>query len=211
MTYRQDSQYLRRQDPRRVESAVTEHVRNLSAAHPTASRTSPDVMLRAAAAVLLLALLAPGGTIEIGRDTIAERVGGVGTRTVTRSTVWLRNVCRALNRPRRGRHRQGVSIYAAHASTMRAVAARLRREGRRRSRVALDAVATRKAQDTRSQPATVAQVEPPYPGDLRGRPDPALLGRGQLQTEPPGSGPNSVVQVIEPPDSIPSMQRNLSK
>lgn len=155
--------YLRTQDRYRLRSILDDYVRDLVRLCPPVKglQREAEHLLHAAATLLLLALLAPDGVLAAGIPRLVEE-SNTSTRTVVRASGWLRNACRTMNRPHRGRPGRGVNKYAAPFAIVTEVANRMRDYSRQRQRQGLE----RKRLRDKESPAlraTSAHVAPALP------------------------------------------------
>jgi hypothetical protein len=183
--------YLRGVDRHRLRGTLDLYVRELVRRLPAIPGTqrAAEHLTLTAVTLMLLVLTSRDGVLVAGIPYIAEQAG-TSERTVSRASKWLRNVCRAMNRPKRGRKGEGVNHYTLPLSIVTEIANRVRAAGQDASRKG------KRMRDKSSQSATSADVAPPSPpsGGFVGRMAQALALRralGQVGDEcehgaPPG-------------------------
>ena len=176
--------YLRTQDARKLAGIVGDVLIGLLDRFPlsTGKRRSAH-RVEVAVALVVMVLHAPGGVLEAGIPTIADRAG-VSERTTIRASGWLRNLCRVLNRPYRGTPGNGVNKYLLPPSVVRDIAERCRAHGRAAASAAL---AAKRNRDKRRSPVcdtkSLEVPAPPSPGVVvgsSGRVDPVEATRRRL-------------------------------
>lgn len=155
--------YLRTRDRHRLRGILDLYVRELIGRLPAVPGTqrAAEHLILTATTLLLLTVTARDGVLVAGIPTIAQQAG-TSESTAKRASKWLRNVCRAMNRPKRGRPGAGTNQYALPLGIVTEIANRVRADYKAASSRSL----ARKAQQDNASPAlqvTSEHVAPPSP------------------------------------------------
>ena len=169
--------YLRTVDRHRLRGTLDLYVRELIGRLPAVLGTqrAAEHLILTATTLLLLTVTARDGVLVAGIPTIAQ-AAGTSESTAKRASKWLRNVCRAMNRPKRGRKGDGVNQYALPLAVVSEIANRVRAASKDASRRGLE---RKRMRDNASpgQQVTSTHVAPPSPIGWVCRSDGAGVGR----------------------------------